>query len=310
MDYLPPMESDAEGERGRASAGARSGLPSVHETLQRDLEAGLGEALGGFEALDTGLALDFAAPEGGPEVAADLVGLDGAGRLVLVQLVGPGDRESALGRALDLAAEADSRRALLERHFGRALGADPALVVLVGSELDPALVRRAAAVGTGRLRVLGARALRTAGGASTWFTPLDGASSGTGVEPLAGVGSAGREAASAVRARLARLGAEVLVTPAGGGLAWRWRGATVCALAARGEALEGRVEVDGALERRPLTDGAALERFLDAALARYLVLLDAGAPEPARPAPLPVAAGASSASVLSQAERDAFLTGP
>jgi hypothetical protein len=264
--------------------------------LLQELVRALDDDLGGFQLLDQELAL--VGDSHLPSAVADLVGLDRTGRLVLVlQLTDP-SADVALAQALDLAALADARQSLLERHFARTLSSSPCLVVLVGAELPEELVRRVRVVGPARLRLLEARVLRSASGITTSYFPAPQvpASGRLGdVEGFLGAlpGPSGERAAVLVE-RLRRLGSAVDsrlgLTRTGDGLEWRIGATTLCTLGWRGDELVGRVGGgDGADATdsgpfRALSDGGAMEAFLDAALGRFLALA-AGAnasPKPAR----------------------------
>ncbi|MEZ6016418.1 MAG: hypothetical protein R3F49_14970 [Planctomycetota bacterium] len=305
-------EDSARGVLSRPAALSSSGLPASYgapgalEVAPGATEVGGGddssalqraiaEALGGFEVLDRQLALSGAtdAPATAPGAASaadadpsatatvrpvDLVGVGPTGRLVLVLILQEAERELALERALDLVARTQEQRPLLERHFNRSLPASAPLVVLVGTDSPVDLVRRIGAIGFERILALEVRELRSAAGVTTWIAPLqprvalDGAASlrafVASLDPAIGA------LANVLDERLKRLdgGLAVLRTP--DGLDWRWRGRSVCSVAPRGQHLEGRVHVDGVARARPMDDAAAVEGFLDAALARVLALGD------------------------------------
>lgn len=279
--------------QGRAPDGALA-----FAALQRELELGLAEALGGFELLDRKLmpfavdgppwALGEASegPASGPPGATtaddisfkgvNLVGVDPSGRLVLVVWLEPTEYADALARALDLVAYATDQRRYLERHFDRTLAADGPLAVLVGARLPAELVRRARIVGPARVRLLEARELRSERGVSTWFAAPDADSpaqgSGGPRSFIAVLDAALAERAEGLVARLARLDAELIVARTLDGLEWLWRGRSVCNVVPRAGRLEGRVDALERVEVRPIVDGPSTEAFLDAALARFLAL--------------------------------------
>jgi hypothetical protein len=266
--------------------------------LQRELVRALDEDHGGFELLDQELALVGDAQL--PSAVADLVGLDRAGRLVLVLELRDSNADEALARALDLAALADARRNLLERHLARPLAPAAALVVMVGSELPEELVRRVQVVGATRLRLLEARELRSASGITTSYFPAPHAPASERAEDIEGFiaalpGPSGERAAVLVE-RLRRLGSAVdsrlALTRTGDGLEWRIGATSLCTVGWKGQELVGRVartehaEASDTCQFRALPDVPAMEAFLDAALGRFLALgagwVASAAPEWAR----------------------------
>lgn len=256
--------------------------------MQQELVRALDEDLGGFQLLDQELAL--AGDARLPSAVADLAGLDRAGRLVLVLKLEDPRADVALAQALDLAALADARQSLLERHFARSLGPAPCLVVLVGTELPDELVRRVRVVGPARLRLLEARVLRSASGITTSYFPAPQASVSDrpgDIEGFLGAlpGPIGERAAVLVE-RLRRLGNAVDgrlgLTRTGDGLEWRIGATLLCTLGWRGDELLGRVgngdgtDTTEATPFRALVDVGAMEAFLDAALGRFLALAAGG----------------------------------
>jgi len=296
--------------------------------LRAALVASLAEALGGFEVLTQQLELSGTAPGSAALEAADLVGHDGAGRLVLVLLYdAETDLEGAAGllRALDLAAEVAGNQGLLERHWGRNFCLKAPLVVLVGSYFPTRLQRRVAVLGPDRVRLFQVSELRSAEGATTYFTPwaagvFDGERGQEVVDVaafLADLEPAAAGIAAVLRERLARLVGDLQLHRTSGGIDWRWRGYGLCSISVRGERIEGRVDAPGGGVSgtiRNLSGGDELEAFLDAALVRFLALeedqrraahprpgtvrgaLDVGCPAPGEP-------------LLSREELDMFLAG-
>lgn len=252
--------------------------------LQQELVRALDEDLGGFQLLDEELALVGDAHL--PSAVVDLVGLDRTGRLVLVLRLQDPRADTALAQALDLAALADARRSLLERHLALPLSAAPCLVILVGAELPDELIRRVRVVGPARLRLLEARVLRSANGITTSYFPAPHAQASERAGDIEGFlgtlpGPSGERAAVLVE-RLRRLGSAVdsrlALTRTGDGLEWRIGTTTLCTLGWRGDELVGRVggsegtDATAAAPFRALTDISAMEAFLDAALGRFLAL--------------------------------------
>lgn len=285
--FSPMSEFDSGARRpadpAPAAADARdealdAAEPASFDAMQRELERGLDDALGGFELLDRDLELDAGPSE--PGYAADLIGVDAAGRLVLVVLLDAGELDGAIERALDLVAFADARRGLLERHFGRTLrpskGAGTGtVVVLVGASFPDELARRARTIGNDRIRLLHMRELRTARGSTTLFVPLEeGSAHGgeQGIEGLAAQWSRPRaELLTGLGERLERVDPEVVPERAGSGVEWRVRGAALCSVTPSPNGLEGRVS-HGRRRTFDLSVAGEIEAFVDAAIARFLAL--------------------------------------
>ena len=260
-------EGGPEPATDRPNWGSGAAPPSA-AALPPALAAALDRAFGGFFVLDRDLALGGDPQH--PAARAHLVGVDGDGRLVLGLQLAVEEVPGALERALDLAALADSRRALLARHLGRALAPSGACVALVAGTFPDAIVRRAAVIGRSRVRLFEARELHSAHGVSIAYVAL-GADAIPAVDVpgfLATLPAERASRATELVARLARLSLGCAPTCTAEGLEWRLGETLLCRVAASVDGLVGQVE-GGALA---LADGPALEAFLDAALERFLRL--------------------------------------
>ncbi len=241
--------------------------------LEPALEAGLAGAFPGLEILDRNLKL-------GDGATADIIGVDGDGRLVLV-LFTDGDGPEPVLAALDALAYARDTRELLARHFaGHNVAPDrEPTVVLVADAFSPLLVQRLYPLLGGALHLFEVRELESAGRAASYLVPV-------GPEPefaptpravnkdtfLAGLPEDLRETATAVVRRMDRVDTNLACTATDNAIEWRYDGQLLCTLA----------RVDGGLEGAPSNTGPAMgiagpsevDALVDQALARYVDVLE------------------------------------
>lgn len=249
------------------------------ESLRSQLEAGLREALPGIVIVDRDLAL-------GARVDADLVALDGDGRLVLVLLLAgweplPGTDRVVLA-TLDALAWARAQRELVARHLGddRLRSELDPRVVLVAESFAPEVLERLACLGPGAVRLLEVRALRSAGSCSTFLCPVGEVAAGASDDPadfLDGLDEDPRALANLLVSRLERVDEEVECAPDDRGLRFSFHGTPLCHLSAVGGHLRGHLP--GGEAPMPFRKEGDLDGFVDAALARYVELVELDAAE-------------------------------
>ena len=234
-----------------------------------DLEAALLDALPGLELLDRGLVLDG--------LATDAVGVDAEGRLNLV-LFTDGLVEGLPLRVLDTLRLAKRQRFLLGRHLAEArLDVEvPARVVVVAEAFDAVVAERLACLPADQVRCYEVHEMRSAKGNSTLLQPAGSLPerelpSLQESDFLQSLETRERERVADLTQRIERIDREVAMASGPGGLEWRYRGTPLCRLRGEEEGLVGSV-VEG--PSFPLLAGRDVEGFLDAALRRYLQLLD------------------------------------
>ncbi len=245
------------------------------ETAGIDLEVVLGKALPGLSILDRKLELD------GP-LNADLVAIDGAGRLVLVLLPGPSeprdevaDERTVLG-VLDALVWARRHRDLLARHLdGSQLNEDlEPRVVVVAERFSERVAARLSTLDPDDVLLLEVRSLRTEAGASTYLVdPTPNVVAAGHVAPstfLESLDEDLRAQAELLLKRLGRMDTDVHVRCTGEGLQWVFREHPLCALTEVGGHLEG--SLPDACDPLPLRASGSLEAFIDLAMARFVEL--------------------------------------
>ncbi len=232
------------------------------------LEAGLAEALPGFAVLDRRLELGGA--------CADLVGVEAGGRLVLVLLQREASGDVVL-TALDLAAEGRAQVGLLSRHLGSdRLRPDLAPMVVIAAErFDERVIDRLAPLSPDSVRLFEVREIESAQRSSTFLVPPTGAVP-PAAEPdteefLLGLGAGLSELVETLVVRLERMDADVVLARGSEGLEWTWRGRELCRVLAREGLLEGWL---ADREPRPIGSEQDLERFVEAALVRWVQLTE------------------------------------
>jgi len=263
-----PKDSDAGPDAPRPEGGVLDAL-----------SIGLEEVLPGIEVLDRDLSFD-----GGH---ADLAAVDGAGRLVLVQLADK-DADRAALDALDALAFARRHAEVLARHLGsRRLRPDlePKLVVITAStdeRVCERLGQRLAPLLDGDLELFGIRAVRSRRGERSYLHPLvaaESAAGGLARSPEAFLGDVSEELrplALALVGRMTRLDDELQVEASRRTLSWRFRGHELARLERRTAGLVGRIPDQEELAVQ--VDGD-LDRFVEGAMGRLVAVLGSGEPE-------------------------------
>lgn len=246
------------------------------------LAQGLEDVLDGFHLLDREVRFDEA-------VRADLIGVDGSGRLVWVVVADDSDDRTALA-VLDGMSFARRNPALLRRHFAagvRGGGANKAtrLVLVLPTERTNLAERFKPFTGR-ELEILTVRTITSGAGERSYLTPV-----GTGGEVSDLVPSQDRDAfldalpegqrglARILVERMRRMDDELSFETSQAGVLWTYQGETLAQLEHRDTGLAGGV----APEFSPLRIATELdvERFLDAAVGR-LVRLFSDDSQPAR----------------------------
>ena len=248
----------------------------------------------GFELVDRDLVLSR-------HRRVPYVGVDAAGRLVLVLCLEP-DTGDAAGLALNALTFARTRAAALLRHLNAPrLRAPLAAVVWVvarefGADervrlqrLEPGAVRMFECVCIESQRSLGEYLLEVpapgeGASAATPATPAAPAPSG----PLAALSPSLRELAEGVIRRVEHLDDDLEATRTPDHIAWRFQDELVCSISLVGGELAGAVP-GGGFDGQ-IAGPEHVERFLGAAVQRYLAVLGHGdliaVPRPPAAAPL------------------------
>ena len=268
-------------EPSARSARGRGGAPEEGLGVAQALASGLADVLLGFEVIDRDLAFD----EGG---RADLVGVDGSGRPVLV-LVGGEDSDRIALEVLDTLSYARRHAVLLARHLRspRLRPGAEARLLLVQPSPDPRLVDRLLPLLGRGVEIFGVRTLSSAGGERSYLVPLEPPrpsgglgrpqSGGAFLEDLSGMQ---RELCRTLVQRMRRLDDELEVEGGPSGILWSVQGETL-AQVERGEGgLRGGVAPD--FEPRRLVAERDVDRFVESAMTRLVQLLgdDGAGPEP------------------------------
>jgi hypothetical protein len=241
------------------------------------------ELFPGIEILDRDLRI-------GPEQRIPLVAADGAGRLVLALPVS-GDREEDSMLVLDVLAWMHEHEGVLARHVDRPAPKRelPSAVWVIAPRLERPFLAKLRAVQSPALRAFELVAVDSRRGRRTHVAevPLGDAPAAAEAprDEIAFFASLPREPRALgellVR-RLARLDDELGARRHAGALEWRLRDELVCGVSLRGEALEAEVPDTAGAAR--LASTKDVERLLDRAVHRYLVLRRAMPIEGARAA--------------------------
>lgn len=233
----------------------------------------------GFELLDRDLVLSR-------HRRVPFVGVDGTGRLVLVLCLEPETGDGA-SLALDALAFARARAPALVKHLNAPRLRSPLAVVVwvVAREfsadervrlqrLEPGAVRMFECVCIESQRSVGEYLLEASAGSEpasgATVAPAAPAPSG----PLAGLPQGLRELAEGVIRRVEHLDDDLEATRTPDHIAWRFQDELVCSISLMGGELAGAVpggSFDGAI-----SGTADVERFLGAAVQRYLAVLGHG----------------------------------
>lgn len=235
-----------------------------------DLEAILLEALPALEVVDRDLML-------GAALSAQLVCVDGRGRLVLGLLAENGS-ESTVLECLDALAYARAHLELLKRHLGASqlrTDLEPHLV-LVSESFPPRVIERLGPILGHSLHMFEVRVVRSRAAAASYLVPVAPARV-HGAAAVAGdsrtfidaLPESERSVAALVVQRIARIDDEIELALAGDELEWRYGGVVLCSLS-RGEA-----GLEGSVLSVPTTvlSETGVDDFVEAALGRYVELL-------------------------------------
>lgn len=259
----------------RGEAGRPSELPS-------GWVAALSSVFPEFDVIDRDLDL-------GEGRSAQLVGVDAAGRLVLVLFV-DGESESAVLGALDALVFYGRNRAVLASHFKSTrlrAGVGP-LVALVAESFSEKLLGRLSGMNQEFLRVLEMRAVSSARGERSYLVPIlpgtlrPGAAELRAPTPFVDMlPPEHRKLAELLLRRIDRIDDQLVQTPGDKSLTWRLGDELLCCVLVIEGAVEGQVPPVG--RPRRIASSAEVEAFLDEVLARYVALLAAGGREPDDP---------------------------
>ena len=224
---------------------------------------------------------------------ADLVALDGRGRLVLAIVLESGDparADRALLAALDALAFARAHLPMIAAHLGlpRLRATLAPRVVLVAESFPPRLLDRLAGLDPDGVSCLEVRRISTRSGAGTYVVPVVGGagSEGGSSDPrafLEDLPADQRLVGELVVRRLARIDEELEPLVREGQLDWSLGGELVCSLVPGDGAIEARVPP----EPRPRLIATAddVEPLVDAVLRRAIERLGplAGPQSPPNP---------------------------
>ncbi len=238
------------------------------------LAESLPRAFAGLELLDEELEI-------GPGRTADWVGVDGAGRLILVLwLADEGDAEML--RVLDALAFLRRNARLLASHYGASRGArdEGHQVAVVSLAPTPRLLERLQGFEPGALTVLELRRLKARSGERAYLVPLE-VGGGGAREPLPLQGLEGflqalpvdaRGVAGGLARRIQRMDDAIHCTVTDDGLTWRLGSDALCSLDVSETGLRGRVPGTG--EAWPVATPQDADSFLDGVLSHYVALIE------------------------------------
>lgn len=225
----------------------------------------------GVEILDRDLRI-------GPDQRIPLVAADGAGRLVLALPVS-GEREDEVLLVLDALAWMDEHADVLARHVDRPAPKRelPSAVWVIAPRFERAFLAKLRAVQTAALRAFELVTIDSRRGKRTHVDevplgdgPLEIPAPDEEIAFFAGLPREPRALGELLVRRLARLDDELGARRRAGALEWRLRDELVCAVSVQGEALEADVPDTAGAAR--LATASEVERLLDRAVHRYLVL--------------------------------------
>lgn len=235
-----------------------------------DLEGILLEALPSLAVVDRDLRLS-------PALEAQLVCIDGRGRLVLGLLVDKGS-ESTVLECLDALAYGRTHLELLKRHLGT-----PSLrtdmephVVLVSHSFPQRVIDRLSPILGHLLHMFEVRIVCSRAAAASYLVPVaptrvhgSGAVTGDSRTFIEGLPESERSVAALVVQRIARIDDEIELTLNGDELEWRYGGALLCSLS------RGEVGLEGSVQSVPIAvlSEAGVDELVEAALGRYVELL-------------------------------------
>lgn len=268
-----PLPMDAAAQPAQpAREGPDGGRPD-----RREVAPALARAPHGIEVLDHGLALS-------KTTRVDLVGVDGAGRLVLVLLVAGAAADAHA--ALEALAFVRRRGQQLAEHLGRPLAraSETARVMLIAGAATRALCDLVAPLAVAGIELCEVCELESHRGTRTFVGPVSGRA--TSVAAAAGRpgdqarDEAGDEPGRSARdelledlvRRIERIDERIEVERSAKTLRWRLDGRELCSLSFGGALPGGRVGGDE--QRIELDDGAVAEAFLERVMERFLELAE------------------------------------
>jgi hypothetical protein len=256
---------------------------AVRERTRASVASGLSEVLHGLEIVDRDLELE-------PGRAADLVGVDGGGRLVLVLMV-DGDADATALAALDAVAHAQRNVGVLAQHLQvtRLRAEQAALVVLVTERFGERTLGRCAALDPELVRLFELRRVASARGENVYLAPVlpiswraaDAGSRSSEVF-LESLAAAQREIAELLVKRVAHIDDQLVLDATERSLSWRLKNELVACLLAVEDRLEGQVPPDARPKR--IAHKSEVESFVDETSRRYVELLNATTGTPTLPA--------------------------
>lgn len=263
----------------------RSADEDEGQALSSGIEAELCEHFAGFEVLDR--SLELAAASGlkeparssskEPALRIDMVGVDHAGRLLLVLIADDAD-EPMLLAAIEALATARSGAASVLRHLrsSRVRSGARSLVVLLRDTFSPRSLRALSIFPEDELRLFEMRELRSERGARTYLAPVQARGSrepkiATPADLLAGLKERDREVGDLALQRIARIDTDLACSVDETAASWRFRDRLVCSLVRGTDHLEALVP--GREERLALRLACDVEALIDDALREHLRIM-------------------------------------
>jgi len=258
----------------REQSSGRRALSSL--SIDEVLVPGLREGLGGFEVIESDLEL-------GGGLRADLVGVDGGGRIVMVLLTsGRGSKTVLL--ALDAHARVRRDLELIARHLDspRIRPELPPRIVLVARCFSGRVIERLMPLLSRTIDAMEVHTLASSEGERTYLVPVGppgavGLASATNDTPETFIEALPEDLAELARSlieRMERMDEEVEAAASRTAVSWSLGGQAFARLALAGSELRGSVPARA--EDRPIHSRVDAELFLDDALAGYAGMLGLG----------------------------------
>ena len=246
--------------------------------------------------------------------AVDLVGLDAAGRLVLI-LIEPGDGDRAVLALLDALAFAERNRMVMAGHLQSTHydAERPPLAVLVARRIPAEMIARMGALRPQCVRLLELRVLASARGERSYLVPVFPAGQKPSLLPiqdaqvfLSALAEPSRALANLLLRRIVRIDDHLECTASEGELVWHLGERLLCTVVSNGAGLVGRTPPQEA--PRGFRDEEDVESFVAEVLSRYVDLLELDEEEDEPPVEVlddPLA-GSDPGMVLTPEEQEAF----